>query len=206
MGIRQEQSLQSRKKLLQAAKELIEQKGLAQTSVAEITQRAGLSCGSFYTYFKRKEDVLQELSQEMFAGILQQAKEQPGDFCSRLTWFMVHFAGYIEHSGLKMCQAWVRDNADPDLLQLPPEQHKLHYDLQITQELLASGVHTGELLPDTDLALLSHTVIDVLYGQMLCWDMSGGAYSFSARTAEFCQVFLPALLQPWLTQQDKAAQ
>lgn len=67
MGIRQEQSLQSRKKLLQAAKELIEQKGLAQTSVAEITQRAGLSCGSFYTYFKRKEDVLQDAGKHFLA-------------------------------------------------------------------------------------------------------------------------------------------
>ena len=41
-------------------------------------------------------------------------------------------------------------------------------------------------------------MIDILYGQMLCWDMSGGAYSFEARTKEFCDTFLSALIAPYL--------
>ena len=40
--------------------------------------------------------------------------------------------------------------------------------------------------------------VDLLYGQMLCWDMSGGDYSFAGRTREFCDTFLPGLMAPYL--------
>ena len=35
---------------------------------------------------------------------------QAGGFPERLVYFMVHFAGQIEASGLKLCQEWVRNN------------------------------------------------------------------------------------------------
>lgn len=58
MTNRQLAALETKKKLLHAAKEIICEKGLANVSVAEITKKCGVANGTFYTYFKRKEDIV----------------------------------------------------------------------------------------------------------------------------------------------------
>ena len=82
----------------------------------------------------------------------------------------------------------------------PDDKKKLSADIASIKGLLAAGVEQGELKADTPVDLLSHTLIDVLYGEMLCWDMSGGAYSFAARTQEFCDTFLLAMIKPYLNE------
>lgn len=74
MTNRQLSTLETRKKLLDTGRKIIGEKGLADTSIEEITQAAGISKGTFYTYFKRKEDIVFELSRNMFQKILENAK------------------------------------------------------------------------------------------------------------------------------------
>ena len=195
---RQLAALETKRKLLDSAKKLVTEKGLVNTSIEEIAKASGVSTGTFYTHFKRKEDVIFELSYEMYEEITKQALAHEGDFITRLTFFMGNFSGYIEKSSLKLCQEWVRNTVDPDLLDVPVEDTKLYLDIKSMRQFFNDGIARGELKDDTPVEILAHTIIDILYGQMLCWDMSGGAYSFEARTREFCEHFLPSLVTPYL--------
>ena len=94
----------TRERLVEAAKEIICAKGLSNTSVDEITEKSGVSKGTFYTYFKRKEDIVFELSKGMFSAILENAKSYGDDFIAKLENYMVNFSGYIEKSSLKLCR------------------------------------------------------------------------------------------------------
>lgn len=201
MTNRQLAAQETRKKLLEAAKKLICEKGLLNTSISEITQACGVANGTFYTYFKRKEDVVFALSREMFQEILEGALCFSGPMEARLTHFMTRFSGYIEKSGLRLCQEWVRNTVDPDLIENEDDKNKLARDLASLREVLALGVRRGELRADTPVELLARTLTDLLYGEMLCWDMSGGAYSFEERTREFCSAFLGGMLRPYLNKE-----
>ncbi len=196
---RQLAALETKRKLLAAAKKIVCEKGLLNTSIEEITKACGVSNGTFYTYFKRKEDIVFALSREMFQEIFETAQAYQGTFMERLVFFMMSFSGYIEKSSLKLCQEWVRNTVDPDLVENPDDKSKLYMDIESIKGLVKSGVERGELKEDTPVDVISHTLIDVLYGEMLCWDMSGGAYSFEARTKEFCSMFLSALIKPYLS-------
>ena len=201
MTNRQLAAQETKKKLLSAAKQIICKKGLVNTSVAEITKACGVSSGTFYTYFKRKEDVMFALSREVFQEILEQALAFSGPFMDRLAFFMVNFSSYIEKSSLKLCQEWVRNTVDPDLVENEDDKNKLRRDIESLQELLRQGIAQGELRADTPVDLLARTLTDLLYGEMLCWDMSGGAYSFEERTREFCSAFLGRMLRPYLNKE-----
>ncbi len=194
---RQLAAQETKRKLMAAAKKLVSEKGLANTSIEEITNACGVANGTFYTYFKRKEDVLYALSREIYQEIYDQALAYEGTFLDRLVYFMISFSGYIEEGSLKLCQEWVRTMVDPDDLE-SPEDSKLLMDLDSVRGLIESGRSRGELKPDVPVELLAHTLVDVLYGQMLCWDMSGGAYSFRERTREFCDEFLEPIVGPYL--------
>ena len=202
MTNRQLAALETKKKLLQAAKEIICQNGLANTSVAEITKKCGVANGTFYTYFKRKEDIVFALSREMYQEVLDKALACPGTFIKRLSFFMVSFTDCIEKSGLKLCQEWVRNTVDPTLIENEADRGKLAFDIHSLTELFKDGIERGELAPDTPIDILAHTLADLLYGEMLCWDMSGGAYSLSKRTEEFCNHFLESIMASYLIKED----
>ena len=202
MTNRQLAALETRRKLLKTAKKLICEKGLVNTSILEITKACGVSNGTFYTYFKRKEDVVFALSQEMYQGIYAEAQAHDGPFMERLVFYMVNFSGHIERDGLKLCQEWVRNTIDPDLVEAPYNKDKLHVDIDSMKGMIEKGVERGELTDDTPIDALAGALVDVIYGEMLCWDMSGGAYSFEERTKEFCNLFLPAMIQPYISESN----
>ena len=200
MTNRQLAALETRRKLLEAAKKLVREKGLVNTSIEEITKACGVSNGTFYTYFKRKEDVVFALSQEMYRGIYEEAQAHDGPFMERLAFYMINFSGHIERDGLKLCQEWVRNTVDPDLVEAPYNKDKLPVDIDFMKGIIEKGIERGELKKDTPVDALANALVDVIYGEMLCWDMSGGAYSFEERTKEFCNLFLPAMMQPYISE------
>ena len=62
-------------------------KGIAATSLDDITQRAGVSKGLFYLYFRSKEDLilaLQEQFSRQFADRIRAAADGPADWCGKL--------------------------------------------------------------------------------------------------------------------------
>ena len=55
---RQRQALETEEKIYRAATMVINEKGLSNATIQDITSRAGVSLGSFYSYFKSKESVV----------------------------------------------------------------------------------------------------------------------------------------------------
>jgi AcrR family transcriptional regulator len=55
----------TREKLVSAAMELFAKKGFDKTTVDEIVARAGVAKGTFYLYFKSKDDLIKELAFEV---------------------------------------------------------------------------------------------------------------------------------------------
>jgi len=64
-----------KKEFLDIARKLFFTKGYAQTSVDEIIKAVGLSKGSFYYYFKSKEDLLNELTKDLIDNILVEVQK-----------------------------------------------------------------------------------------------------------------------------------
>ena len=83
---------QRRAELLEAARALFLAKGVAATSLDDITQRAGVSKGLFYLYFPSKEDLVLALQEQfsgevaarMAAAAAAQAKAGQADWSARL--------------------------------------------------------------------------------------------------------------------------
>ncbi|MFT4044182.1 MAG: TetR/AcrR family transcriptional regulator [Gordonia sp. (in: high G+C Gram-positive bacteria)] len=62
---------QRRSELLDAARELFVTKGVAGTSMDDITRRAGVSKGLFYLYFRSKDDLIAALQEDFAARLAQ---------------------------------------------------------------------------------------------------------------------------------------
>lgn len=60
-----------RNRLLDAAYSLFIEKGVSSTTIAEICTKAGIAKGTFYLYFKDKEDILRTLTKRISLNILK---------------------------------------------------------------------------------------------------------------------------------------
>jgi len=61
----------ARERLLESGKRLFSQKGYYATSVEDIVESAGFSKGTFYFYFKSKEELFKSLVEEMHLNIVK---------------------------------------------------------------------------------------------------------------------------------------
>ena len=77
-GRQQRRTNKTRQKLMQAAREIFAEKGLATTRIDEITERADVGKGTFYYHFPTKEVLIRELMQsvlgELETGIEKRCK------------------------------------------------------------------------------------------------------------------------------------
>ena len=67
MGKREQNAQETRVAILETADRLIAERGYEQISVEEITRTAGIAKGTFYNYFKKKEDLIRALYHAHFA-------------------------------------------------------------------------------------------------------------------------------------------
>ncbi len=64
-GPRSRKGIETRARLVDAAKEVFEHDGFLDARISDIAEQAGLSHGSFYHYFESKEEVFREVAAEV---------------------------------------------------------------------------------------------------------------------------------------------
>lgn len=196
MTNRQIRAVETRNKIIEAAKVLIAKKGFDATSIDDIVKEAGVSTGSFYTYFKKKEDVVEELNRTDFYRLAEIVNGmQDKDILERLQYYCRNFLGDIEKTGIEICRQWIRNNLSPANMLLGGEKTtKYKYDYRAMQSVLEEAVKRGELrddLPVDDLALLINAQ---LYGLMIAWCMTDSEVMGSEKTDVLCDTVIKAAL------------
>ncbi|MFN3787060.1 MAG: TetR/AcrR family transcriptional regulator [Sulfurihydrogenibium azorense] len=67
--------LETREKLLQSAKELFSKKGYYETKVSDIVEKSGVAQGTFYIYFKSKEEIFLELVKSLHLDLMERLEK-----------------------------------------------------------------------------------------------------------------------------------
>ena len=193
---RQLRAEETRKRIIQAAKALIATKGFEETSIEDITARAGVSIGSFYTYFKRKEDVVRALDQTDFYRLAEITNEMPDkDIYERLSYYCSNFLRDIEETGIEICRQWLKNNLSPaDMLIRGIKTTKYRYDFSAMQSVLNEAVKRGELSSNTPVDDLALFITAQLYGLMVIWCMTDSEVTGSEKTDLLCEEIIKKAL------------
>ena len=115
MNKRQTAALETRRKLITAGLELIKEKGFDAINVEDITKRAGVAKGTFYTYFKRKEDIVLDISRVPFKEIAEELQKMEYlTITKKIHHYFNRFMECVESCGINVCRQWTRDVLDPN--------------------------------------------------------------------------------------------
>lgn len=200
MGKRQQAALETRQKLLDAVQELLQQKRADDISIEDVTTKAGVAKGSFYTYFKRKEDAICAVALGEYNALRDETFGAAGGVYESLCLYLNRSVRIIEDYTLQIAQGWMKSVTSP----LPGETggiEKYTYDRENIQRLLEDAVRRGELAPDTPTRELTEIILNCYYGAVATWCITGGEAALADAMEHFCLYGLKAILTSYTKQE-----
>ena len=181
-GVREARKQATRRRVLDAARQLFEEVGYHDATIRAIARRAGVSVGSVFTGFSSKahvlSDVMQERLGELYADlerVIPHLRGSTADRCRSL--FAVHYAFEFRRLHLYLAHvAAVFDwRVDPTL----PVMGSNPRLRGMVLECLAEGRRRGDVRSDADLELVADLLI--------------GAYAWNYRLAALEKAQVPQL-------------
>ena len=204
MTNRERAAQETRARLLKTGLKLIKKYGLENISVENITAATGVAKGTFYTYFKRKEDIVFEICRDAFGDIESDFyNDKSGDVVKKLTRYFHAFMIEVERYGINICREWIRDVINPNTAPENRDSQKWLFDTHMLIRMLQASIKNGELSKKTPIGAIAYIIVSELYGMMTGWCMSDGGFEPLDWTARFCELQLKPILIPFLTKGKK---
>lgn len=161
MTNRQRLALETKRKIIYAARQLIGEKGINGICVQDITDKAGVAKGSFYTYYGKKEDIVCEIAYKNFDEIKTRFLSYQGD--DLIYRYLLEFMSAIEEGGVELCKSWTSS----EILGKNGSICKFDFDLKNLAEILAvRSIQNPEGR--------AFNILTYLYGLMTVWCMTEG--------------------------------
>ena len=169
---------QRKRLILDACKELFFTRGYRDTTIEKITERAGVSTGTFYLYFKSKQEIYMTLYADgidVFRGMAEEAISWPGmSALARLSAIAhAYYRFYKNHTEyfeilafIHMHQAELKVKSDMSAL-LDDKAIEL---LKIIEAVIREGIDSGELVP-----------MDTWKATNVLWGLMDGLVTLAAR-------------------------
>jgi AcrR family transcriptional regulator len=148
----QTRSIETRKKIIQSARELFAQTGYESASVDDICRAAGISKGAFYHHFPSKQSVFMDLLEEWLIGIdqglelLRSSQADAADGLVRMADILPEILKSAEGRLPIFLEFWEYAVRDPKLWQaaVEPYRHYREYFTHILSGMSLESAGAGE--------------------------------------------------------------
>ena len=197
MGKRQEAALITKKNIVDAMRILLKEKSADTISIEDITTKAGVAKGSFYTHFKRKEDVISVIALEQYDLIKENVLKSKDGVYKQLISYLKGSAAIIEDNTLQIAQNWMKSVTAP----LPEEVNgveKYKNDSDNIKLILEKAVEVQELAFDTPVGYVGEWIMNVYYGAVASWCITKGEVDLVDNIGHFCDVALLPVLEKFM--------
>lgn len=160
-----------RRRILEAAKGLFDQRGIDRTTMAEIVSGSGLQPSTLYEYFSKKDEIVWAIFGEMLAEDAESIQKRVDGATTGLS----KITALLQYMGdqLSQNQARIRFMAQFDAMYardwpverlLTLEGQLNHQGFKVFGTLIREGIADGSLRPDLDPELTLHAVINAVLG------------------------------------------
>ncbi len=161
-GVRETQKLETRRKVLEAARDLFNEIGYEETTIRAVAERAGVSVGSVFTTFASKADVLSQVMDDrvdaLYAELEHVARHMRGSVVDRLcSLFAIHYD--FECRRVRLFLAHIAASYSPSLepSTVPYGRNARFKDMIV--DMLRDGQAKGEVRDDADLEIVLDTLM-----------------------------------------------
>lgn len=188
MTKRQQQAIETKNIIYNAAIELMDAEGFDNITIAEISERAGVSVGSFYHYFQSKHDILAEIfhkGDEFFLeNVADQLKAESAR--GRIIEFFDFYARFNELTTVDTTQQLY----NPKVKFFTEEDRPM---VSLLKAIITEGIAAGELKNDRDVKAKVKMLFIFARGIVFDWSLHDGDYDLRTVMREYMTTFVETL-------------
>ena len=192
MTSRQLQALRTKDNIYESALKVIGELGYENTSIEAITTAAGVSTGSFYTYFNSKEHILLhtfEKGESLYQKAYEQVSGQP--FPENLYAFVQTSYSSLEHRGREIMYGVTSNILSADFKVRVRDKNRAFF--KCLRALIESGVQNNRLPAGTDIDDSVDKLFIVLTGVETHWCLSDFGGSLPALAVDSVRTLVHGL-------------
>lgn len=182
------QAQRTRKTIYKAAMELMNKKGFGNTTIAEISKKAKVSVGTFYLYYRSKEDIFLELYHKADAYFKNEVADQLADkkALDRIIIFFAYYGRYNHAQGLDA------------ISQLYNTKNRLfiakgRYMHVLLEKIIEEGQDGGELNTDMTPKEMADYLFIMARGTIYDWCLHDGEYDLERAITRHMKRLAPIL-------------
>lgn len=198
-----------REEIVQAAVQVIGEKGVHGLTITEIAGRAGMSDANIYRHFRGKQEILAALGDFIDERVMGKAAEIAAGKENALARLAAIFRGHT---------ALIAANPGLPRFMFSEEIHlgdrelaaamagRMAGYIDTLSSLIASGIDVGELQPDLSPRETAITLLGMLQLTALRWSITQGAFNLEAEAARLWENFVRLIRrQPMATSKETLA-
>jgi len=172
---RQLQAKATRKKIYNTAMELIAEKGYENITVEEICKNAGVAKGSFYYYFKSKNDFIAETYKTIDEDYETLVSSDFKDIttCEKILKTVLFQAGVAVEKGLAQTIAIYQSQLVTGTEYFISEDR---YFFKTMSKFISEGQKNGEITSQIKTEEIVRTILSIARGQVYDWCLHEGRY------------------------------
>jgi len=185
-------------RILEAAIDVIAERGFFSARVSDIANRAGVADGTIYLYFKNKEQILMAAISTPFSAFMERARAEiakssdPRQQLKNLA--QLHLGGLGANRNLAIVfQTELRQSAR-FLAQFSRHQLKQYFDL--VREIVREGQRTGVFRPELSDKIVANCFFGALDEMVTSWILSEHEYSLAGAADAVADVILRGMENP----------
>jgi AcrR family transcriptional regulator len=185
---RQEKALETKNRIYAAAIELMDREGFENITIADISEKAGVSVGAFYHHFESKNDILAEIfhqadeyfSTQVISGLKRDSIPE------QIVEYFDHYARFNVASGVEMTQQLF----NPKIKFFIEEGRPM---LTILQDLIRRGQERKEIRADEGPEEIARFLFVMARGVVFEWSLYDGSYDLEATMHKYVERLVSTL-------------
>lgn len=163
---REEKKQETVNRIIDAATCLFSEKGYEATTVAEIAEMAGVAKGTFFNYFKAKEDLLIKFQKSLFFNEIKTLNDKPGPYAPRILALVKELGDSMNENRTQMrltLQRFLTTNT------IENSKSRLKGKIESIVPIFEKGQKTGEFTSTIPAAIMARTAMQIYLGAMISW-------------------------------------
>lgn len=199
MTKRKESKLQTRDKIADATSELLKEKSVEEINIEDITEKAGIAKGSFYTHFKRKEDVVSYIAAIKYDSIEKLINDYLDNhtLIEKISIYLTECGEAVKDNTLEVAQNYLKSISAP-LENEDKGKKKYQKDYDYIYKLLKEAIESKELKKDTPIEKITSLITNYYYGSLASWCITSGEKDLEESIKEFLAYDLKNLINEYL--------
>lgn len=170
---RQEQAIETKRKLLSTSIDLIIKNGYNNVSVNKICKECNVAKGTFYLYFQSKKDIIIEILSDVNVEMFSYVWNQDAGCKERLHEYIDVYLYTIKRQGVDFTRETLKIMMDEQFNQQAVNATK---HVELVEDILKKGIETAELNGNFQISDIRITLQNLFYGIMTNWCANEGKF------------------------------